>query len=303
MDIYAEVTARIIDQMENGIIPWEKPWIACGKAVSHATGKAYSLLNQMLLGRPGEYLTFKQCQEAGGRVRKGEKAHMVVFWKWIEQEDEETGDSEGAQATSGEDIYPQPRSCDAKRGSRSKGVPFLRYYNVFHIDQCEGVTAKHTSEVRFPDGAETLEAAQEVIYDYLSREGVKLSHSEGDRAFYRPATDEVVLPIRKQFVSTAEYYSTVFHELTHSTGHPSRLNRLNLPSFFGTEDYSKEELVAEIGAAALVNHVGLETDHSFRNSAAYVQNWLQVLKDDKRFIVSAAGKAEMAVNLILGSAE
>ena len=244
---------------------------------SHATGKAYSLLNQMLLGRPGEYVTFKQCQEAGGRVKKGEKAHMVVFWKWIEQEDEETGEV--------------------------KEIPFLRYYNVFHIDQCEGVTAKHTSEVRFPDGAEVLEAAQEIVYDYLGREGVKLSHSEGDRAFYRPATDEVVLPIRKQFVSTAEYYSTVFHELTHSTGHPSRLNRLNRPSFFGTEDYSKEELVAEIGAAALVNHVGLETDHSFRNSAAYVQNWLQVLKDDKRFIVSAAGKAEKAVNLILGSAD
>ena len=92
MDIYAEITARIIDQMENGIIPWQKPWVANGKAISHATGKAYSLLNQMLLGRPGEYLTFKQCQEAGGRVRKGEKSSMVVFWKWIEQEDEETGE-------------------------------------------------------------------------------------------------------------------------------------------------------------------------------------------------------------------
>ena len=276
MDIYAEVTSRIIQQMENGVIPWHKPWIASGKAISHATGKAYSLLNQMLLGRPGEYVTFKQCQEAGGHVKKGEKAHMVVFWKWIEQEDEETGEV--------------------------KEVPFLRYYNVFHIDQCEGVTAKHTSEVRFPDGAEVLEAAQEIVYDYLGREGVKLSHSEGDRAFYRPSSDEVVLPIRKQFVSTAEYYSTVFHELTHSTGHPSRLNRLNRAAFFGTEDYSKEELVAEIGAATLVNHVGLETDHSFRNNAAYIQNWLQVLKDDKRFIVSAAGKAEKAVNLILGTA-
>lgn len=276
MDIYAEVTARIIDQMENGVIPWEKPWISCGKAISHATGKAYSLLNQMLLGRPGEYITFKQCQEAGGKVKKGEKASMVVFWKWIEQEDEETGEK--------------------------KEIPFLRYYNVFHIDQCEGVTARHTTETAFPDGAETLEAAQEIIYDYLSREGVKLSHSEGDRAFYRPSTDEVVLPIRKQFVSTAEYYSTVFHELTHSTGHAKRLNRLNHAAFFGTEDYSKEELVAEIGAAALVNHVGLETSHSLRNNAAYIQNWLQVLKDDKRFIVSAAGKAEKAVNLILGTA-
>ena len=96
MDIYSEVTDRIIAQMEEGVIPWSKPWIACGKAISRSTGKSYSLLNQMLLGRPGEYLTFKQCQEAGGKVKKGEKSSMVVFWKWIEQEDEETGDSEGA---------------------------------------------------------------------------------------------------------------------------------------------------------------------------------------------------------------
>ena len=273
MDIYSEVTTRIIAQMEEGVIPWSKPWIAFGKAISRSTGKPYSLLNQMLLGRPGEYLTFKQCQEAGGKVRKGEKSSMVVFWKWIEQEDEETGEK--------------------------KEVPFLRYFNVFHIDQCEGITAKHTTETAFPDGAEPLEVAQEIIYDYLSREGVKLLHEEGDRAFYRPYTDEVVLPIRKQFVSTAEYYSTVFHELTHSTGHAKRLNRLSKPSFFGTEDYSKEELVAEIGAATLVNHVGLETSASLRNNAAYIQNWLKVLRDDKRFIVSAAGKAEKAVALIL----
>lgn len=104
----------------------------------------------------------------------------------------------------------------------------------------------------------------------------------------------------RQFALTAEYYSTLFHELTHSTGHASRLNLLDKVAFFGTEAYSKEELVAEIGAAALVNRVGLETAHSLRNSAAYVQNWLQVLKGDKRFIVSAAGKAEKAVNLILG---
>ena len=197
----------------------------------------------------------------------------MKYWKWIEQEDEETG--------------------------KKKEVPFLRYYKVFHIDQCEGITAKHTTATAFPDGASTVEAAQDIIYDYLSREGVKLSHAEGDRAFYHPSTDEIVLPIHKQFVSTAEYYSTVFHELTHSTGHPSRLNRLSKPSFFGAEDYSKEELVAEIGAAALVNHVGLETEHSFRNNTAYIQNWLSVLKGDKRFIVSAAGKAEKAVNLIL----
>jgi len=135
-----------------------------------------------------------------------------------------------------------------------------------------------------------------------SREGVKLHHDNGGSAFYRPSTDSITLPHMAQFSATAEYYSTLFHEMTHSTGHKSRLDRLEKTAFFGTEAYSKEELIAEIGAAALVNHAGLETPESFRNNAAYVQNWLQVLKNDKRFIVSAAGKAEKAVNLILGAA-
>lgn len=273
MDIYAEVTSRMIEQMENGIIPWRKPWIATNAAISRATGKPYSLLNQMLLGQGGEYLTYAECAKAGGYVRKGEKAHMVVFWKWIEKEDEETHEI--------------------------KEVPFLRYYNVFHISQCEGVTAKYMQAL--PETAQNDEAADEIIYDYLSRSGVKLLHKEGDRAFYQPSTDSITIPMKSQFAETAEFYSTIFHELTHSTGHASRLNRLDKVACFGSEEYSKEELIAEIGAAALVNHAGLETDKSFRNSTAYMQNWLQVLKSDKRFIVSAAGKAEKAVNLILGA--
>ena len=272
MDIYAEVTNRIINQMEQGIIPWQKPWIASGNAISHVTGHSYSLLNQMLLGRPGEYVTFAQCQKEGGKIKKGEKSSMVVFWKFIEQEDEETHEK--------------------------KQVPFLRYFNVFHIDQCEGLKAKHQKEL--PNAANADEAADAIIHDYCERSGVKLQHQEGDRAFYRPSTDSITLPLLAQFSETAEYYSTAFHELTHSTGHASRLNRLEKTAFFGTEAYSKEELIAEIGAAALVNHAKLETSSSFRNSAAYVQNWLKVLKDDKRFIVSAAGKAEKAVALILG---
>ena len=271
MDIYKEVTDRIIAQMENGIIPWRKPWIASNQAVSHVTGKAYSLLNQMMLGRAGEYVTFKQCQQEGGRVKKGEKASMVVFWKWVETEDEETHEK--------------------------KEVPFLRYYNVFHIDQCEGLKARYAETL--PATADPNENAEVFINDYLFRSGVKLTHESGDRAYYQPAFDRVVLPCMEQFAETAEYYSTAFHELTHSTGHESRLNRLDRTAFFGTEAYSKEELIAEIGAAALVNHAGLETDASFQNSTAYVQNWLNVLKGDKRFIISAAGKAEKAVKLIL----
>ena len=271
MDIYAEITNRMILEMENGVIPWQKPWMASGRAISHTTGKAYSLLNQMLLGRPGEWLTFKQCHEEGGYVRKGEKSHIVVFWKWLDKEDEETGET--------------------------KQIPYLRYYNVFHVDQCEGITAKYTQTNPHP--ASPDEAAEAIITDYVTREGVTIEHREGDAAFYQPATDRIVLPLLKQFTKTAEYYGTAFHEMVHSTGHSSRLARLEATANFGGEEYSKEELIAEIGSAALVYHAGLETSASFRNSAAYVQNWLTVLKNDRRFIVSAAGKADKAVEYIL----
>ena len=274
MDIYAEITNRIISEMETGVIPWKKPWVASGGCVSYATGKPYSLLNQMLLGRPGEYATYQQVQAAGGYVRRGEKAHMVVFWKFLQKEDEETVEV--------------------------KEIPFLRYYNVFHIDQCEGLKAKHSKPL--PQGAEADQKAEAIICGYLKSSGVRMTHQQGDRAFYRPSDDTITLPLLAQFHETSEYYSTAFHELIHSTGHSKRLSRLDKTAFFGSEAYSKEELIAEIGASALVNLAGLETAASFRNNAAYVQNWLQVLKSDKRFIVSASGKAEKAVALILGSA-
>ena len=274
MDIYKEVTERIIAQMEQGIVPWHKPWTACGNAISHSTGKPYSLLNQMILGKPGEYVTFKQCQQEDGKVRKGEKASMVVFWKWLDVKDEDT--------------------------EAVRQIPMLRYYSVFHIDQCEGLKPRYAPVL--PGVASDDQKADRIIGDYVQRSGVKVIHREGDKACYQPSLDRVILPARQQFHSTAEYYGTAFHELTHSTGHKSRLDRLDQNAFFGSEAYSKEELIAEIGAAALINHTGLETSASFRNSTAYLQNWLRVLKNDKRFIVSAAGKAEKAVGLILGAA-
>lgn len=276
-DIYEAVTNRIIDALEQGTIPWHQPWVGGSRlAVSYVTGKPYSLLNQMLLGKPGEYLTFKQCQDKGGRVRKGEKSSLVVFWKWLKVEDEENGEE--------------------------KEIPFLRYINVFHVSQCEGIEPKHTKDEPLPDVAEDLAAANDVIYDYLGREDVKLTRTHSGRAYYSPADDEVVLPMRQQFVSTADFYATTFHELVHSTGHASRLNRFSdndKAAAFGDANYSKEELVAEIGSAAILNRLGIETASSFTNSAAYVQSWLKVLKNDKRMIVSAAGRAEKAVRLIM----
>lgn len=274
MDIYQTITDRMIAEMEQGQIPWKKPWMASGAAISHTTGKPYSLLNQMLLGQAGEYLTFKQVQEEGGCVRKGEKAKMVVFWKFIEKEDEETGEI--------------------------TQVPFLRYYNVFHIDQCDGIKAKYARELT--ETANPDESAENIIAEYVRREGVTIENQEGNKAFYQPSTDRIVLPLMKQYAETAEYYGTAFHEMVHSTGHMKRLARIDSPAAFGSESYSKEELIAEIGSAALVHHCGLETPDSFRNSTAYIQNWLSVLKNDKRFIVSAAGKAEKAINFILTGA-
>ena len=273
MDIYKTVTDRMIQQMEQGIIPWKKPWVSTSGAISHMTGKPYSVLNQMLLGHSGEYVTYKQCQQEGGKVKSGEKSQIIVFWKWMMVEDEET--------------------------KEEKEVPFLRYYNVFHISQCEGLTAKYPTKLPQQD-IKPDEEAERIITAYCDHVGVSLIQEEGDRAFYLPLLDQITLPLRKQFIDTAEYYGTAFHELIHSTGHTSRQNRLTNTAFFLNEEYSKEELIAEIGAAAIVNHIGLETKNSFRNATAYIQNWLKALRNDKRFIVSAASKAEKAAQLILG---
>lgn len=278
-DTYTLITDRIIAELEAGTIPWHKPWTCAQPAISHTTGKAYSLLNQLLLGgRSGEYLTFSQAKKEGGSVKKGEKASMVVFWKWLKIEDEDTGEE--------------------------KEVPFLRYFSVFHVDQCEGISPRFRASEALPvDPAEANDAAEDVIADYLHRSGVHLISRESSEAFYQPATDTVVLPMRKQFADTAEYYSAAFHELTHSTGHRSRLNRLTETVRFGSATYSREELCAELGASFILNRLGLETTGSFRNNAAYIDHWLTVLQEDKRLLVTAAGQADKAVRLILNDKE
>jgi antirestriction protein ArdC len=277
-DIYAAVTDRIVQQLEKGVVPWRKPWTGVRSgAISGATGKPYSLLNQMLLAKAGEWYTWNQIQALGGKVRKGEKSSMVVFWKQTPVKDEDPA--------TGEQI--------------ERMIPVLKYFNVFHIDQLDGIEAKTIDPEAIDPATDT--AADAIIAGYIQRSGVELEHRKGDEAFYSPSVDRVVLPLREQFPSMAEYYSTAFHELTHSTGHSSRLDRISRRAFFGNEDYSREELVAEIGAAALLNHCGIETADSFKNSAAYIQSWLRALRNDKKLIVSAAGAAAKAFELITGT--
>ena len=286
-DLYSEIAARIIDQLEAGIIPWRKPWTGTSAgAISHATGRPYSLINQMLLARPGEYLTFNQIQQEGGRIRKGSKANIVVFWKKYLREKK---DANGAPV------------LDDDGKPKLEALPVLRYFQVFHIDDTEGITPKFSDANPAP-APDPDAAAEAALNDYLQREGIRLEQMLSDEAYYSPAGDYIHLPIIEQFDRTAEYYSTAFHEATHSTGHPARLNRFEINSAaaaFGSESYSKEELVAEIGAASILHILGIETPNSFKNSAAYIQSWLRALKNDKRLIISAAARAEKAVNLIL----
>ena len=286
-DLYNEITTRIIEQLEQGIIPWRKPWAGVTDgAISHATGRAYSLLNQMLLGKPGEYITFNQCKQEGGMVKKGAKAKMVVFWKMLVRGKK---DENGAPVLNDEG-QPVPEY-----------IPVLRYFQVFHIDDCTGIAAKYAD--RLPEKpADVNAAAEAALLDYVRRENISLITEISDKAYYSPARDLIHLPTLEQYENAADYYSTAFHEATHSTGHATRLNRFSgadACAAFGSESYSKEELVAEIGSACILNELGIETPATFKNSAAYIQSWLRVLKDDKRMIISAAARAEKAVKLIL----
>ena len=279
-NVYDMVTNRIIAELEKGQIPWQKPWTGVRSgAYNRITKRPYSLLNQMLLQHRGEYATFKQWQDLGGHVRKGEKSEIVVFWKIFESKE----------------TNPDTGEIEIKK------IPLLRYYNVFHISQVDGVEALTPEQLN--DEVEPIEAGDKIINDYINREHLNFVECKSNKAYYSPSNDTVVVPLKEQYNLINEYYSTTFHELTHSTGHKNRLNRLQTGAVaaFGSENYSKEELVAEIGSTTLMSIAGIETPKTFRNSTAYIQNWLQVLRNDNKFIVSASSKAEKAVNYILAT--
>lgn len=279
INVYELVTNRIIEQLENNIIPWEKPWSGTiDGAFNRVSKKPYSILNQMLLKYNGEYATFKQWQELGGHIRKAEKSEIIVFWK----------------------MYPIKEKQDD--GTEIiKTIPLLKYINVFHISQVDGV---EPLKQKVTHDIEPIEKAEKILNDYWNRENITIEHVKGDKAFYSPMFDKIQLPLFEQFKQSEEYYSTAFHESVHSTMKTSRCNRQEDRKgkvvSFGSEEYSKEELVAEVGSAQLMNIVGIETTKSFRNSTAYIQSWLKVLRNDNKFIVSASSKAEKAVNYILG---
>jgi len=277
MKVEEIITQRIIDKLESGTIPWRKPWAGGGMPKNFISKKEYRGINPFILGSAGYaypyFLTFNQAKQCGGNIKKGSKGMPVVFFKYIEREDPDNPE-------------------------KIKRFPVLRYYTVFNIEQTEGVDYSETiAETPTLTNFQTIQKAESIIKNMPNKP--KCQEIE-NLAYYSPIRDVVNMPKKEMFESEPAYYSTHFHELTHSTGHESRLNRKTLKDLaaFGNHDCTKEELCAEMGAAMLCGNVGIE-NHTIENSTAYIAGWLRALRSDKRFVIQAAALAQKAVDYIL----
>jgi len=289
LDIYERVTEIILKRLEEGTIPWNSPSIAqVGFPKNFLTKNHYQGINIFLLASAGYaspwFLTYRQAQEMGGQVRKGEKGLLIVKYGTFEKKETspQTGESE-----------------THKRG-------YLKGYTVFNSSQIDGIDFP---KIKHPDyqPSQQVELAQKIVDGMPQRPPIE----EGPHAcpHYQPKADKVGMPGRETFATEERFYKSLYHELTHSTGHASRLERSTLLKNKGMmttgtarKTYAKEELVAEMGAAFLTAHAGIVLD-DFENAAAYLKGWLKVLKikDNKRWIVEAASKAQKASQFILGA--
>ncbi len=273
LDVYEIVTNRIIDLLEAGTVPWQKPWTDSGVPMNLMSKRPYRGINLWLLlslnYEQNLFLTWDQLKKIGGSVNKDEHGHVVVFWKSIKKEEEK----------------------------ESKAVPMLRYYKVFNIAQCRDIPKNLIPELVNLASDPILEA--EAVVNCMPDSPLLIF--KGKEAYYDVSKDHVVLPQLKSFKTSEAYYSTLFHELVHSTGAEKRLGRKSITEIaeFGSEPYSIEELIAELGAGYLNSYTGI-IDKGIENSVAYLQGWLAKLKNDKRFIISASGQAQKAVDFILG---
>ncbi len=280
-DLYQTVTDQVLAMLDAGVAPWRSPILGrtdAGGPRNLASDKTYRGINTFLLafaayarGYDSAYwATFNQARTADGSVKKGEKSTLVVFWKKYDTIDKKTG--------------------------KEISVPVLRYYNLFNLAQCEGITPPD-APVYIPTEFNPIAAAEAVVKDFA---GCPAIFHGGSSAFYRPSDDTVRMPEPTRFATGEEHYSTLFHELSHATGHRSRLDRgfETCPRPFGSADYGKEELLAEMSASFLCAHVGILPQVA-ENQAAYLAGWMKLLKGDKRLVVTAAGAAQKAADWIL----
>jgi antirestriction protein ArdC len=286
-DIYAELTEKFVRAVMEDKNPFKMAFQRLGGFAANAvTGQTYNGINQLMLGlgnceyETPLYLTYQQAQEHGGHVRKGEKGSLVVFWKMLESRTET--DSKG----------------------RPKTIPYLKYYTVFNVAQCDGLEGlKLPTMPRFENG--TVEDAERVIAEMPN--APRISTVEGfARAYYSPSLDLIKMPDRSQFVDAESFYHVLFHELSHATGHKSRLGRLDITkdgaslAAFGSEEYSREELVAEMSASFCSARLGIFSEETEKMTVAYLRSWLRPLQNDPKAIAHAAGKAMKACQWIFG---
>lgn len=279
-DAYDVITDRIMGMLEEGVVPWRKTWTVADTPKS-VHGHTYRGINafvlaaeQMIRGYSSRtWITFRQAKKLGGHVRKGEKGTPVVFWKWVEKDEEQADGSKVA-----------------------KRFAICRYYTVFNLSQCEGLEDPNVEGE--PADHEPIAACEAIVAGFENAPEIGFG---GSRAFYSPPRDEIQVPELESFESPEAFYATLFHEMTHSTGHESRLARPEVmePAAFGDHSYSREELVAEMGAAFLSAEAGI-SGATIENSAAYLAGWLKALKDDRKMLVLAAARAQKAADRILG---
>lgn len=281
-DLYADITHRIIQSLDAGTPPWICPWHDGSAIPSNlATGKPYRGINILMLAIEAQmqgygdsrWVTLRQANELGAKVRKGEHGTAIVFWK-LRELDSDTGNDKSASE----------QTCDSPRV-----IPLLRSYTVFNTHQLEFLPERF--ELRPTPAWQPIGEAEDVLYS----SGAVIRHG-GNRAFYRPSDDIIQLPPPAEFSAPDDYYAVALHELTHWTGHPRRLDR-PLGRRQGIEAYAYEELIAEMGAAFLCAHCGLPArlEH-----VSYIDSWLDALRRDKRLIFVAASAAQKAVDYVLG---
>lgn len=277
LDVYEMVTNRIIELLEKGVIPWQKPWAEVGVPMNLISKRAYRGINLWLLlslnYERNLFLTWDQLKKLGGSVNQGEHGHIVVFWK---------------------NVKKQPEELDSNKNP--KQIPMLRYYKVFNVEQCRDIPKEIMPELFKNEKDPIVEC--ESIFNNMPDSPLLIF--KGKQAYYDVAADHIILPHLKYFKTSESYYTTLFHELVHCTGSEKRLGRKSLIDMvpFGSESYAMEELIAEMGAAYLAQHSGI-LPVEINNTVAYIDNWLGVFKKDTRFLISASGQAQKAVDCIM----
>lgn len=271
MKPYERITERILEALRNGTVPWRKRWHTTGMPRSLATGKRYRGINVFMLGLT-EYsspwwATFNQITKRGGKVTKGSKSSPCVFWKFIDKVNADTGERER--------------------------FPMLRLYNVFNLDQTDGVEAPNVDNVA--DRNHTpVEIAENMVREWIGKPVI-----ESGEPSYSVTFDVVRIPKPERFESVESYYSVLFHELSHSTGHKTRLAR-EMGDHFGGSKYSQEELIAEMASCFLCDYVGILNNATIESSASYIENWRHKLSKDPKIIVQSAARAQRAADMIAG---